>query len=151
MITAPKAGSRRGRIKVSKSFYHLSQIPLKELTLSPRLPAYPMEGEEQKTARICVATSISGCLLSINDERYCQEKDVVIEPFLIFHVYCCQSRAYYKPSEAEVGDVEITDEYWLKEPTDFIEDGRVYVSINQRAWSRQFERLPRPDFSRPIQ
>ena len=144
-LAAPRGVARTSE----KMFYHLSPVvPLSDLLLHPRVPVNKMKGEEDTLARICVATSIAGCLLSINDERTCQEREVVVEPYQTFYVYRCRSDFYYRPTSSEVGDVDITDEHWLFHPTSFEKDGRVFVSINQMAWARHCELLPRPKWGK---
>ena len=69
----------------------------------PRIPK--SKYEDQTTPRICVSSSIQGCLIGINEN-----KDISGETY---HVYSITTKNWYKPTKKEVADIEITDEFWV--------------------------------------
>ena len=86
-----------------KTFYHLSKHVKTKLT--PKI--YNSEFEDKTTPRVCVSTSIQGCLIGINED-----KDITGE---IFHVYEVTSDKWYDPSTKEVADCKLTGEVWILE------------------------------------
>lgn len=98
------------KVKTPKYYYHLTDEKWpKNKLLKPR-----SDGEKRDTfyepdfSRICVSSSIEGCLVSIylhDMERFriyrTKDKTTALKPF-------------------DVWDADITDEYWLDQPTKFI-------------------------------
>lgn len=88
-------------------FYFVStDSNLDGITIQPRIPLNKMETENNETKRICVSTSIAGCLLAT--PRY-EENEIV-------YVYSCDSFIYMQPSIVDVPDVPTTGEIWILEP-----------------------------------
>ena len=80
--------------------YHLSKEKISEMT--PRVPV--SKYEEQKTPRICFATTIQGSLIGINEN-----KDITGD---VYNVYSIETNDFYKPKKSEVPDSNITGEVW---------------------------------------
>ena len=87
----------------TKTFYHLSKR--EKTKLIPKV--YNSDFEDQTTPRVCVSSSIQGCLIGINED-----KDITGK---IFHVYEVTSNNWYVPSTKEVADCKLTGEVWILE------------------------------------
>ena len=88
--------------------YFISNQYLDDKTLKPRVPKnYLTENgyEDNTTKRVCLSTSVDGCLAAMS-------RNIKGE---IFHVYFI-STDVYKPTTAEVPDRDITDEVWSLKP-----------------------------------
>lgn len=88
--------------------YFISNQYLDDKTLKPRVPTnYLTENgyEDNTTKRVCLSTSVDGCLAAMS-------RNIKGE---IFHVYFI-STDVYKPTTAEVPDRDITDEVWSLKP-----------------------------------
>ena len=101
--------------------YHLSQTNLDGKTIRPTVPSNYMTKngyEDDKTKRVCFATSIDGCLrgLSLNCEGM---KLFVHVPDGNYNIY--------KPSNKEVPDASITGEVWIKKAVKMKCIGQIYV------------------------
>lgn len=109
--------------------YHLSYENLGGKTLKPRpLEKWrAMEGENWRSSRICVSTSIDGALSSLLDSD--------LNPFgkeFWVHVPVSLEELFlkgnvYKPSLKQVPDSEATGEHWLKAATTFKCIGKIEV------------------------
>lgn len=109
-----------GRAPKKYKYYHISKAKdLKSLT--PRVPDNFMTKngyEDGKTARVCFATSIDGCLKGLS--KNCAGEE--------YFVYVPDGNyKIYKPSKKEVPDVEITGEVWIKETVELKCIGKIKV------------------------
>ena len=87
-----------------KTFFFCSEVNFPDdSVISPRVPIRRKFGENNTTKRICVSTSIDGCLSGI--------EDLLIDG--IYNVFTCSSSNYYKPTVEQVIDVNNSDEYWI--------------------------------------
>ena len=95
--------------------YHLSDLNHDGKTFRPRLPhskSDDPEYEDQKTRRVCFASSMSGAYRAINDVGY-TEKLYVHIPTNLDEII--ENGKLVKPSENDVYDVYNTGEYWIKQ------------------------------------
>lgn len=91
--------------------YHVSSAKNATISLSPRVPNNFMTQngfEDNKTARVCVSTSVDGALkaMSMNlkgKTLYVYSADI-------------PNAEIYKPTMSEVPDAHITGERWIKRP-----------------------------------
>ena len=95
--------------------YHLSDLNHDGKTFRPRLPHSKCddpEYEDQKTRRVCFASSMSGSYRAINEFGY-TEKLYVHVPTNLDEII--ENGKLVKPSENEVYDVYDTGEYWVRQ------------------------------------
>ena len=101
-----------------KHLYHLSDNNYDNETFVPRpMPRWrAMEGENWKTKRICVSTSIDGALAALlsSDSQPFGKHLFVHVPENIDELK--SKNKIYAPSKKQVPDVEATGELWLKAP-----------------------------------
>ena len=91
-----------------KEVFFISTQDLDGQTLIPRVPKNFLTErgyEDNTTKRVCLSTSIMGCLAAMS-------RNIENE---IFNVYKVTANVY-KPTTDEVPDCEITDEVWSLEP-----------------------------------
>lgn len=81
-----------------------------------RVPKQRVEGkypEEDKTARICVSSSVKKALRAIPQSGMVMTYMRKLGLPIIVHAYYVRADNFYKPTVLEVPDVKWTDEYWL--------------------------------------
>lgn len=106
------------RYKPSKTvkFYHLSFTELDDNTVFyPRVPDNTIEGEDEKTKRVCVSTSVTGCFKALS--YYGSGSSAfawLYEP--VQHGRKKISEHIFKPTEYELPDVKDTKEKWITCP-----------------------------------
>lgn len=89
-------------------FYHVSNNPhIAESVIYPRIPSRRLVTEDDKKARICVSSSIIGCLSAL----YPLEKGQHM------YIYVCDAEKFIQPTLEQVADVAYTGEIWLNEAT----------------------------------
>ena len=101
--------------------YHLSKISMNDDALAPRVPLnyFTKNGyEDSKTARVCLSTSIDGCLRALSQNITGLE--------LYVHVADGNYKAYY-PSVEEVPDCKVTGEVWVTKPVTLKCIGKIKV------------------------
>ena len=93
--------------------YHISDLNCDGKTFIPRIPEDAYLGEEDtKHKRICVSTSIIGCIRAIDScMQYPGNKWYVHVPVGLNELY--ESNHVFKPSKNDVPDVQITREKWI--------------------------------------
>ena len=95
------------------TLYHISELNHDGETFIPRIPedAYTCD-EDIKHKRICVSTSIIGCIRAIDPCMwYPDTKWYVHVPVELDNLY--EKEHIYKPSEKDVPDVKVTREKWI--------------------------------------
>lgn len=100
---------------------HCSFDPVDRFVL--RIPEQRIEGkypEDDKTARICVSSDITKALRAIPQAGIVMTYMRQLGLPVIIHAYYLKADNYYKPTVAEVPDVNWTDEYWLLSPPDSV-------------------------------
>lgn len=94
----------------NQKIYRVSESDLDGKIIYPSIPKNFMTDngyEDNKTKRVCFATSIDGCLRALNMK--CQD--------MILKVYVPDEKVnIYHPKVSEVPDVKITGEVWVTEP-----------------------------------
>lgn len=103
-----------------KMFYFVSEKDLDGVTLIPRVPDNRLirQGyEDGKTKRVCASINVSGALAGLS--KPLEGKTLYVHTFT--------SDKYRKPTEDEVPDVNISNEYWILEPVTLIKRYKVYV------------------------
>ena len=109
-----------------------------------------MEGEDWKTPRICVSTSVDGALTSILDNDL-----MPIGKVLWVHVVdnlqkLASNGSIYKPRTDEVPDADVTGEHWLTsaarlkvvgqiEVIDIAEDSLAYMCCGTEEFAARFD------------
>ena len=72
----------------------------------PRIPINRLNTEDGTIPRVCVSSSIPGCLTAMPKYRV----------GYIVHVYKVESDQYLQPSTSLLPDVPFTGEFWILEP-----------------------------------
>ena len=87
----------------------------KEIKVFPKIPDYPMNGEDNTTKRICVCPTILGCIKALYlPSAIDNYKDVIDKGANISVYYADIPMSYlYQPTEKEVPDVFETGELWI--------------------------------------
>lgn len=94
--------------------YHISLENHNGEIFYPRIPEGVWD-EDEKTPRICVSTSLVGCIRALDTCLwYPAVKWYVHVPDNLEDLY--QNGSVMMPSEKEVGDVKTTREKWIIEP-----------------------------------
>ena len=108
------------------NYFHLSYDNQNGKMFKPRIPSNRIDGEDGKIKRICVSTSIVGCLRAITDTMsFYRWKD---EEFYV-HVPLHYTGKIIKPTKAQVPDVYCTKEKWLIEKARMHCIGKIRVCI----------------------
>jgi hypothetical protein len=106
------------RYKPSKTvkLYHLSSFKWDDNTVFyPRVPDNTIDGEDLKTKRVCVSTSVTGCFKSLSYYGSGSSATAwLYKP--IQHGRKKISEYIFKPTEDEVPDVKYTKEKWITCP-----------------------------------
>lgn len=105
-----------------------------KVVLKPDIPLYTAECEDRHTNRICVSTSIMGCMTSLFptclfDEDENIDINLLGKPFDIY-LYSATVFAddnFKIPGVDEVPDVWYTNEMWLLEDTEFTLEGKYTI------------------------
>ena len=103
------------------SLFFLSERNLNGNILTPQIPRnfFTENGfEDNKTRRVCFASSIDACLMSLSME--CRNKEFYV------HVPVGNYRIYY-PTVNQVPDVQFTGEKWICEPVEVECIGKIKV------------------------
>lgn len=84
----------------------------------PRVPGYPVRGEDKHTERICASPSIYEAFLG---SQYYLELDAFITSGmpLFFYYADVDEKHIHKPTIDELPDVNMTNECWILTPTTF--------------------------------
>lgn len=82
------------------------------ILLNPRIPKTYGENEDNQTKRICVSSSVEGCIKAIG----C---NIFIGCNLYIHKADIDISIIKQPTESEVPDVWVTGECWVLKPTMF--------------------------------
>ena len=93
--------------------YFVTQKNMKDrITLKPRIPETAL-GHEGLVARICVSSSILGCMSAIGDNLHLGCKT---------YIYTCDvdPSELVQPDRKDVYDVDMTGELWLLTEKEFI-------------------------------
>ena len=108
---------RRYNLKPGVKLYHVSDTRYREdKVFRPRIPGCIVEcdlDEDSRTKRVCVSTSISGCIKAICCENFRNTDFYVYEPYTDEKTGSRIEDNIYKPSEEEVPDVWSTREKWI--------------------------------------
>lgn len=91
------------------NLYHISENFSNSLSLTPRIPNNFMTRngyEDNITKRICLSTTINGCLAGLS--KNIKNKQ--------FHVYSIRTDKYIIPTIQQVPDSKITNEVWITHP-----------------------------------
>ena len=91
------------------NYFHISEKNRNNEMFRPRIPSNTMDGEDEKTKRICVSTCISGCIRAIIDD-HCYRFD---DGIYYVHVPWNYKGKVIKPTKVQVPDVNVTKEKWL--------------------------------------
>ena len=86
--------------------------------LNPRIPKNRLLSEDEKTARICVSTSIAGCLAAVHGLK---EGNTV-------YIHTCESNQVIHPTKDQVPDVFFTGEIWITEPVEMNLIGKIKIT-----------------------
>lgn len=103
------------------TYFHLSESNYNNKVFYPRVPNSIMDGEDEKTKRICVSTCIPGCIRAIACGY------MFSECYLYVHVPLNYTGRVHKPKVSEVPDVISTKEKWLLDKTRMKCIGRIKV------------------------
>lgn len=97
--------------------YHLSEENLDNNILSPRPMDRDrvMEGENWKTPRICVSTSIDGAVSALVDSMSMPNGLELYVHTIVNAKDLFKRHKVYKPSLKQVPDADCTEEHWLKD------------------------------------
>ena len=100
------------RIKKPLRLYHLSEENQDGKVFKPRVPlsALDSDAEDQKTKRVCFASSMAGAYRAIDCGMY-QYIYYVHVPVGLDEIV--KNGKLYKPTEKEVADCCSTGEYWI--------------------------------------
>ena len=105
-----------------QSLYHVSEEYSATKTLTPRVPNNFMTKngyEDNTTKRVCLSTSIHGCLRALSMNLEGKE----------LHVYQPSNHVKYKrPTKRDVPDVSLTNEVWVLTPVPMKYVGTIKVS-----------------------
>lgn len=104
--------SKNLKVKYSH-IYHLSESNNDKITLQPRIPDNFMTKngyEDDKTPRVCLSSSINGCLRALSSNIKGKT----------FYVYIPDDKDIWKhvvtPTKKQVPDCKVTGEVWVKQP-----------------------------------
>ena len=86
--------------------------------LEPCIPKNRMPSEDGKTARICVSTSISGCLAAVQGLK---EGNTI-------YIHTCESNQNIQPTKDQVPDVFFTGEIWITESVEMELIGKIKIT-----------------------
>lgn len=99
-------------------YFFISRKNHDNKTLNPRIPKNRMPSEDDKTARICVSTSIAGCLAAVQGLK---EGNIV-------YIHTCKSNQVIQPTKDLVPDVFFTGEIWITEPVQMYLIGKIKIT-----------------------
>ena len=112
--------------------YHVS--PNKEIKeLVPRVTVKPMRGENVRIARISCAPSIDGCFRAVG---------LKTDSSIRYYVYRLQldpQARVVRPTPQMVPDRNMTDEYWVLDPTPVENLGYITVILDKKANRYRFD------------
>ena len=87
-------------------YYFISKQNHDGKTLEPLIPKNRMRDEDNKIKRICVSSSIAGCLTAIH----------ILKEGNYVYIHSCESDSVIQPTIKQVPDVQLTGELWIIEP-----------------------------------
>lgn len=99
-------------------YFFLSRKSHDNKTLNPRIPKNRMPSEDDKTPRICVSTSIAGCLAAVHTLK---EGNTV-------YIHTCESNEIIQPTKDQVPDVFFTGEIWITESVQMHLIGKIKIT-----------------------
>lgn len=99
-------------------YFFISRKSHDNKILDPRVPKNRMPSEDDKTARICVSTSIAGCLAAVQGLK---EGNTV-------YIHICTSNQVIQPTKDQVPDVFFTGEIWITEPVEMHLIGKIKIT-----------------------
>lgn len=89
-------------------FFFISRRNHSGKTLEPRIPKNRLREEDATTKRICVSSSIAGCLAAVHGLK---EGNTV-------YIHTCETDKAIYPTIDQVSDVNFTGEIWITEPVE---------------------------------
>lgn len=119
---------RKYKLTDTVRLFHLSRYKHPDGTMfRPRIPENGLYLEDEKTKRVCVSTSISGCFLAMgfeNDYTYAWIFEPVNYKKIENHIF--------QPTKNEVPDVTETREKWITCPVKMKCVGYATMNSTQR-------------------
>lgn len=118
--------------------------------LTPHIPEYRLDFEDNTTPRICVCTSVTGCIQALGTyifRRCCNSHPTApsytlagreVYPIIVM---CLESDHVIKPTTEQVPDAEETDEHWILSPAKVIKSKILWLN----PWSIKFEDNDKPE------
>ena len=129
---------RKYKLSQTANLYHLSIDRHHDTVFEPRIPDDRAEFEDNTVPRICVSTSIRGCLKAIGmDGMYGNA-------FIYIPIQYGKNKIadnLYKPTIDEVPDVLETREKWITCPVKMHCVGMVTIEPHHGCWSRQKDKV----------
>lgn len=119
--------------------YHISQIDLgSRVLMTPMVPKFKTQGEDNTIPRICCCTSIPGCIHAITNIP----ELIDTAKRLDLYVYEANVDAKYivQPSDKMLPDVWLTGEMWVTTP-------QIFYKCHHYIATKQFH-IPNTNFSR---
>jgi len=101
-------------------YFFISRKNHDNKTLNPRIPKNRLPSENDKTPRICVSTSIAGCLAAVHGLK---EGNTVY-----IHTCTCEPNQIIQPTKDQVSDVFFTGEIWITEPVEMNLIGKIKIT-----------------------
>ena len=92
------------------------------------LPKTALNSESKITNRICVSTSIDGCMMGIFGLRSMSNYKNKHPWYSQFYIYQFDGD-FYKPTKMECSDVNVTDEHWILVDTIGFKVGTINMEI----------------------
>lgn len=99
-------------------YFFISRRSHDNKILKPRIPKNRMPSEDDKTPRICVSTSIAGCLAAVQGLK---EGNTV-------YIHTCTSEAIIQPTNDQVPDIFFTGEVWITESVEMELIGKIKIT-----------------------
>lgn len=99
-------------------YFFISRRSHDNKILKPRIPKNRMPSEDDKTARICVSTSIAGCLAAVQGLK---EGNTI-------YIHTCESNQVIQPTVDQVPDIFFTGEVWITESVEMELIGKIKIT-----------------------
>ena len=125
---------RRYKLTNTVKLYHLSVDRFRDKVFSPRIPKNRVQFENGSIPRICVSTSVRGCLKGLGIDG------MTVQAFLYTPVEY-NGNKIYKPTVDEVPDVVETREKWITCPVKMKYLGVVEVISHRDSWGRNRDKV----------
>ena len=129
---------RRYKLTNTVKLYHLSVDRFRDKVFSPRIPKNRVQFENGSIPRICVSTSVRGCLKGLGIDG------MTVQAFLYTPVEYNGNKIedyIYKPTVDEVPDVVETREKWITCPVKMKYLGVVEVISHRDSWGRNRDKV----------